>query len=190
VLLDPLAITAGSPQGEGRRPMGPVPQYAPTPEFLDQLQQTYEESFAGVFSRDGLGLASAPGPGVLRISGLVSDLVLTARLDPEQEVDQYDVVSSFGELTLLLDVRDSASGVSLLRTVDREPIARDPVAGAVVNTTGANLSAQRLLFARQAQLLRQRLDELERQGSAPAAPLAVPAPSPALQRRQGRPPEP
>jgi hypothetical protein len=107
---------------------------------------------------------------VLRLSGLVTDLVLTAPLDPEREVDRFDVVSSFGELSLLLDVRDSASGESLLRTVDRQPIARDPVAGAVVNSTGANLSAQRLLFARQAQRLHERLDELRAMGRAPEPP--------------------
>ena len=184
VLLDPLAISA-APQDE-RRPMGGTPQYAPTPGYLDGLRRAFQETFATEFGRGGMSVASAPGPGVLRVSGLVTDLVLTARLDPEQEVDQFDVVSSFGELTLLLDVRDSASGEPLLRTVDREPIARDPVAGAVVNSTGANLSAQRLLFARQAQLLHQTLDELRAEGRAPEPPSAAPAP--AVGRRQARKP--
>ncbi len=181
VLLDPLTISA-APQGE-RRPMGPTPHYAPTPEYLDGLRRTFQHSFAKEFGRGGMSVASVPGPGVLRIAGLVTDLVLTARLDPEQEVDQFDVVSSFGELTLLLDVRDSASGKSLLRTVDREPIARDPVAGAAVNSTGANLGAQRQLFDHQALLLHERLDELRAMGRTPEPPSAVPPP-PAAGRRQ------
>jgi hypothetical protein len=184
VLLDPLSISTA----QGERPsLGAVRQYAPTPDYLDGLRSTFQEAFASEFGGRGTSLASAPGPGVLRVGGLVTDLVLTARLDPEQQVDQFDLISSFGELTLMLDVRDSVTGESLLRTVDREPIARDPVAGAVVNSTGANLSAQRLLFARQAQLLHERLDELRAMGRAPEPPSA-PVPAPAATRRQGRQP--
>lgn len=156
--------------------MSPTRTYPPTPAYLDGMRRTFQESFAAQFARGQLGPASAPGPGVLQIAGLVTDLVLTARLDPEAQVDQYDVVSSFGELTLLLVVKDSASGQTLLRTVDRQPIARDPVAGAAVNSTGANLGAQRLLFANQALLLRQRLEELRAMGRSPEPPPAATAP--------------
>ncbi len=181
VLLDPLTISA-APQDE-RPQVGPTPRYAPTPDYLDGMRRAFQESFATEFEKGDLRAVSAPGPGVLRIAGLVTDLVLTARLDPEQAVDQFDVVSSFGELTLLLDVRDSATGETLLRTVDREPIARDPVTGAVVNSTGANLDAQRLLFGHQALLLHERLEELQAMGRAPEAPSGAPAPAVGRRKR-------
>ena len=183
VLIDPLTI-APAPEGEKRR-MGPTRQYAPTPDYLDGMRRIYQESFVRQFDRGGFSVVSEPGPGVLRISGHVADLVLTARLDPEGQTTTREFVRGFGELTLLLEVRDSVSGETLLRTVDRQPIARDPVAGAAVNSTGANLSAQRLLFANQALLLHQRLAELRAMGTSPETPPAGAAP--VVGRRQPRP---
>lgn len=168
VLLDPLSISE-TPENERGR-LTATPRYHPTPEFLDEMRRAYQESFAGYFGRGGFAVVAAPAPGVLRISGHVVDLVLTARLNPEQDPDVNELVSSFGELTLLLDVRDSLNGEPLLRSVDREPIARDPVAGGARNSTGANLSAQREVFGHQALLLRQRLTELQQMGTTPAPP--------------------
>jgi hypothetical protein len=113
---------------------------------------------------------------VLQLSGYVVNLILTARLDPQNAVRQSDVVSGFGELTLVLDARDASSGTPLLRAIDQQAIARDPMHGAVVNSVGANIDAQREMFERQAVLLRTRLQELQQ---SPALP---PAPAPAAPR--------
>lgn len=182
VILDPLTI-AVAPAGEKRR-MGPMNQYPPTPAFLDGMRRTYQESFARQFGRGGFSVVSEPGPGVLRISGHVVDLVLTARLDPEEDSTSTELVRSFGDLTLLLDVRDATSGEPLLRTVDRQPISQTPLTGAVRNSTGANLGAQREVFGHQALLLQQQLVELQRMGRVPEPPAeaAAPAPEPAAAR--------
>lgn len=174
VLIDPLAISE-TPQ-EGRPRLAATPRYPPTPGYLDGMRRAYQESFARIFGGGGFRVAAEPGPDVLRISGQVVDLVLTARLDPESEPDTSELISSFGELTLLLDVRDSRSGEALLRTLDRQPIARDPVQGVARNSTGANLSAQREVFGHQALLLRERLSELQGMGRAPPVPAAPTSP--------------
>ena len=166
VLLDPLTIST-TPMGEKRR-MGPVKQYEPTPTYLDGMQRTYQETFAKQFGRGSFSVVSEPGPGVLRVSGHVVDLVLTARLDPEEDATTTEIVSSFGDLTLLLDVRDSTSDEPLLRTLDRQSIAQDPLTGAYRNSTGANLGAQRDVFGHQALLLQQEIAELQRMGTVPA----------------------
>ena len=166
VLIEPLSIT--TPPDAERPRMAPTPSFPPTPAYLDGMRRIFGEVFAREFGRGGISVATEPGPGVLRISALVSDLVLTARLDPEADPDTNELISSFGTLTLLIDVRDAATGVPLLRSVDRASIARDSVQGVSRNSTGANLSAQRMLFANQALLLRQRLQELQRSGSPPA----------------------
>jgi hypothetical protein len=166
VLLDPLVIKPG-PTGERRR-MGPMKQYEPTPGFLDGLKGTYQETFSKQFGRGGFSVVSEPGPGVLRISGLVLDLVLTARLDPESDANNYDYVTSFGDLTLVLDVRDATSGEPLLRTVDRQPISQTPLLGGTRNTTGANLGAQREVFSHEALLLQQEIRQLQGLGTVPA----------------------
>jgi len=174
VLIDPLTIAA-APKDERRR-MGPMKVYPPTPGYLDGLRRTYRESFVKQFGRRGFSVVDEPGPGVLRISGHVGDLVLTARLDPEGDSTTHELVTSFGDLTLLLDVRDSVSGEALLRTVDREPISQTPLMGAVRNSTGANLGAQRELFVHEAVLLRQEIAQLRGMGTLPAAPEEAAAP--------------
>jgi hypothetical protein len=166
VLIDPVTIS--TPPAAERPRMGRTPVFVPTPAYLEGMRRVYQESFAKEFGRAGIGVVAEPGPGVLRISGHVTDLVLTARLDPEADPDVNELISSFGELTLLLDVRDAATNVPLLRSVDRQSIAHDSVQGVSRNSTGANLGAQRLVFAHQALLLRQRIEELQRTGSPPA----------------------
>jgi hypothetical protein len=170
VLLEPLVIQATAP--DERRRMGPVKQYAPTPSYLDGMQRAYQETFAKQFARKGFSVVAEPGPGVLRISGLVSDLVLTARLDPEADANNYGYVTSFGDLTLLLDVRDAMSGEPLLRTVDRQPISQTPLLGGVRNSTGANLGAQREVFTHEAVLLREEIRQLQGMGTVPVPPPA------------------
>jgi hypothetical protein len=167
VLLDRLAIS--DPEPEGPR-LYPEPRYRPTPEYLEAMRRTYRESLAGAFGKGRPGVATLPGPGVLSISGQVVDLELTARLDPEREPDRNEMIANFGELTLIFDVRDSQSGESLLRTVDRDAIARNRMGGMSRNSTGANVNALREVFRRQTLRLRQRLVELQRMGRIPAPP--------------------
>jgi hypothetical protein len=170
VLLEPLVIQA-TPKDERPR-MGPARQYAPTPSYLDGMKRAYQETFSKQFGRKGFSVVAEPGPGVLRISGLVSDLVLTAPLDPEADANDYEFVTSFGDLTLLLDVRDSTSADPLLRTVDRQAISQTPLMGATRNSTGANLGAQREIFAHEALLLQQEILQLQGMGTVPALPSA------------------
>jgi hypothetical protein len=170
VLLEPLVIQETA---KGERPrMGPMKQYAPTPGYLDGMRRTYHETFSKQFGRKGFSVVAEPGPGVLRISGLVTDLVLTARVDPEADANTTELVTSFGDLSLLLDVRDATTNEPLLRTVDRQPISQNPLTGAYRNSTGANLGAQRELFAHEALLLQQELLQLQSMGTVPAPPSA------------------
>jgi hypothetical protein len=168
VLLEPLVIQSTA-KDEPRR-MGPVKQYTPTPGYLDGMRRIYQETFSKQFGRGGFSVVAEPGPGVLRISGLVTDLVLTARLDPEADATTTQLVTSFGDLSLLLDVRDSTRNEPLLRTVDRQAISQNPLTGAYRNSTGANLGAQREVFAHEALLLQQEIQQLQRMGTVPAPP--------------------
>jgi hypothetical protein len=168
VLIEPLVINTTA-KGERRR-MGPTNEYEPTPSYLDGMRSIYLETFTKQFGRDGFSVVGAPGPGVLRLSGLVVDLVLTARLDPEADTTTRELITSFGDLSLLLDLRDSTTNEPLLRTVDRQPISQNPLTGAVQNSTGANLGAQREVFAHEALLLQQEIRQLQNMGTVPAPP--------------------
>ena len=170
ILLAPLKIAPASPDGE-RRAFMPSPTYPPTPEYLEQMAGLYRDAFTRELG-GRFALVSEPGPGVLQLSGYVLDLILTARLDPQNEAREADIVRGFGELTLVLDARDAANGAPLLRAIDRQAITRDPMHGAVVNSVGANIEAQREMFERQAVLLGTRLQELQQTPALPAAPAA------------------
>ena len=169
ILLEPLQISPEQP-GEPHAGFLPDKTFPPTPDYLEKMQAIYRDSFAREFQGNGFALASQPGPGVLRLSGYALDLVLTARLDPQNAILENQAVQSFGELTLVLDVRDAANGTPLLRAMGRQPIAPDPVRGFSVNSIAANQQAQRDLFDHQALLLRTQIQELEQTPALPPAP--------------------
>ena len=173
VLLEPLTIS--TTRSDEKRRVGPVKTYEPTPNYLEGMRKVYQQIFSKQFGRGGFSLVDEPGPGVLRIAGHVVDLVLTARLDPESESTTSQFVSSFGDVTLLLDVRDAVTGEPLLRTMDRQAISQNPLTltPAYRNTTGANLGAQRDVFAHEAILLQDEIRQLQRMGTVPAAPAAA-----------------
>jgi hypothetical protein len=166
VLLDPVTISS-LPADVHADPA--LRRYPPPPDYLDAMRRYYQESFAGEFGRGAFTLASQPGPDVLRISGHVVHLSVTAPPNPEQEPDVTWYEASLGELTLVLDVRDAASGAPLLRTADRQPIALDPVSGFTQDTSVGQASALRQVFGHEARLLRERLEELQRLPEVPPA---------------------
>ena len=167
VLLEPLKIAPASADEE-HRGFVPTPNYPPTPDYLERMQGIYRDSLAQELGRNGFELVAGPGPDVIQLSGYVIDLILTAPLDPQDQARNSSIVRSFGELTLVLDLRDAVSGTPLLRAIDRQQISSDPLRGAVTNSVAANLSAQRDLFDHQALLLRTRLQELQQQPAPPA----------------------
>jgi hypothetical protein len=167
VLLDPVTISSLPPDLHTDPALR---RYPAPPDYLDAMRRYYQESFAGEFGRGGgFTLASQPGPDVLRISGHVMHLSVTAPPNPEQEPDTSWYEASFGELTLVLDVRDAASGAPLLRTADRQPIAMDPVGGVAQDTSVGQAGALRQVFGHEARLLRERLEQLQRLPEVPPA---------------------
>ena len=170
VLVGPLTISERAEGARGDRRPGPGKQYLPTPRYLDMMEKIYRDTFARTFASGGFEVVAEPAPGVLQISAHVVDLVLTARLDPEQDVTLEEFVRTFGDVTVLLDVRDAESGDALLRTLDRQAISQNALTGAYRNTTGANISAQRDVFGRQALLLRDEIEKFRRMGAVPPPP--------------------
>jgi hypothetical protein len=161
VIVEPVSIS-WQPQ-EGRRLDPRTTPHVPPPEDVEAIARFYHESFADALVQDGaFALVSEPRWGVLRVTGHVVDLVLTADPEPQEKgrVDQY--VKSFGALTLVLDVSDARSGETLLRTVERQPLVYGSMRVVRRNDAVAQASAYREFFVHQAIVLRQRLEELRR----------------------------
>ena len=92
----------------------------------DDVRRIAEETGSGLrnvladtFKARGYEIASAPGPGVLRLSPSLNDVYVNAVEDMYTGGTTKSFTKDAGEATLLLDVRDGASGTLLARIVDR-----------------------------------------------------------------------
>lgn len=101
--------------------------------------------------------ADAAGPNVLIIVGGLHDIV--SRVPPDQ-VGRGDIyLASVGEATLVLEARDSLSGETIYRALDRR--SAEQVGGQMsVSNTVTNMSEVRRMARRWATRLREGLDSI------------------------------
>lgn len=129
-------------------------------ETMGRFQRIFQESFERELGQsDAFAVVSEPGPGVLRVSGHLVDLDVKV---PQFRGGEAIFVLDAGEMTLILDVRDSQSGEPLARIADRRLI-RPPGAGntGAYRSTGVNnWGAVRDIFTEWARFLREGLDNL------------------------------
>jgi len=114
-------------------------------------------------------VASAAGPNVLMIEPGLVDLVVKVPTDAPPNSTVY--TTSAGEVTLLLELRDSETGELLARVADRSE-ARRPGAGSqdlYWSNAVSNRSAVRTMFKRWSRILMARLDTARRLASSRAA---------------------
>ena len=124
VLLRPVAISfqrnwdrsAGQPTGTR------VPE-RDIRKLSEDLSEVVRNEVGRALERGGYTLAEAPGPDVLEIELRVTDLVLNAPDFPGPSPTR-SYSQSFGELTLVADLRDSLSGEALLSVLDHK-LGRD-----------------------------------------------------------------
>jgi len=114
--------------------------------FLDELGKSQRYT-----------LVNESGPDVLLIRGALLDVV--SYVPPEPVGGRVDVyLSSVGEATLVLELRDSITETTLARVVDRR--AAEDMGGMMQESNRVtNTSEVRRLARRWASLLRERLDE-------------------------------
>jgi len=87
---------------------------------MTRLKGIYQESLERAFTRGGaFALAHEPAPGVIRVVGHIVNLVVNT---PPVQGREDDYVVEAGEMTLILDVRDSQTLEPLTRLVDRRAI--------------------------------------------------------------------
>jgi hypothetical protein len=123
-----------------------------------ELIEIVSEAFRNELQKsEHFTMADAPGPDVLVIVGGLHDIV--SRVPPDM-VGRGDIyLSSVGEATLVLEARDSLSGETIYRAIDRRAAER---AGGqmVVSNTVTTKSEVRRLAQRWATRLREGLDSI------------------------------
>ncbi len=160
IMIDPVAVAyQRDPQGR-TRPGGSNDNFALSRTQMENLKSWFREAVVEALSGDGAyRIVDAPGPDVLRITVELIDLIVRI---PTQQVGGLSrgFTRSYGEVTAVLEARDSQSGEILARAADR----RDPTSNAsqeMVEVRASSVrSDTRRLFAFWAGLLRQRLDQL------------------------------
>ena len=124
---------------------------------MNDFKRYFQEAVVEALSRDdGYRIVDAPGPDVLRITAELIDLIV--RIPTQRTAVRGSTFTrSYGEVTLVLEARDSQSGEILARAAER----RDPTTGDMVEVQRTSVIADvRRLFQYWAGIVRERLDEL------------------------------
>jgi hypothetical protein len=128
-------------------------------ENRERLQRTVREEFLEEFEMlERYEIVTEPGPGVLMLIGGVLDVV--SRVPPERPgagARGGVYLTSVGDATLVLELRDSTTNEILARAADRR--SAESAFAFEVNTVTAWSEVRRLAGA-WARLLRTRLEEL------------------------------
>jgi len=163
LMLDPVSVSYKiDPQD--RRSWGDLsggrPNFALNTVQMENLKSWFQEAVVEALAGDdGYRIVDTPGPDVLRISADLIDLIVRAPT-AQNSGRSRTFVDSWGEVTLVLEARDSQSGEILARAVDR----MDPKRGlgrtiSEVSTVFVRSDTRRL-FEYWAGIMRERLDEL------------------------------
>jgi hypothetical protein len=137
--------------------------FALTEPQMEDFKRYFREAFANELSKgEHYGLVETPGPQTLRIAAEIIDLVIRVPTQ-ERAGSEWLFISSTGEMTLLMELRDALSGEILARVSDRkEARAAGHGTPSDLYYSSAVSSAEdvRRVFRRWAQILKARLDQI------------------------------
>jgi Protein of unknown function (DUF3313) len=118
----------------------------------DMALAFHEELVAELVERGGFVLAEAPAPDVLLITPAITELDITAP-DAGSTPGSRSFVRTAGSMTLIMELRDAASGVTVGRIIDHEQ-ARETRELLLVN----HITEARIAFANAARYTRSALN--------------------------------
>ncbi len=125
-------------------------------QVADVRRYFHEELEKELQEKGGYHIVTEPGEDVLFVRTWLMDLLVTAPPERTSARDRVYVASA-GEVTLVVELRDSLTGELLARAADRRAVQAS--AGTLQRSISVtNVAEVRRLFARWARLLRERLD--------------------------------
>ena len=136
-------------------------------EVTEEQKARFEETVRQVF-REELGrsetleIVTEPGPDVLLVRGALLDVI--SYVPPDDTPGRVDVyLSSVGEATLVIEIRDSITGAILARTLDRR--AAESMPGMLTESNRVTNTAEvRRVVRRWATALREGLERITTDG--------------------------
>ena len=160
VVVDPVALFYRSPPNLTDSSQGQPGTYRLRPDAADRVRRTVREALERELSRiEGIGLASEPETGTLRVSGSIVDFVWEA--PPPRGGESY-YLKRTGATSLVVAVRDSETGEVLVRLADRRLIrpVSSGVPGGYESSAVNNWTGVREVSATWARMLRESLEAL------------------------------
>jgi hypothetical protein len=144
--------------------------YALSERNMQRLEDEFQKVFEDELRKSEVfEVVDEAGPDVLLVAGHIVDLVVEAPGEGSAGRDRVWVKQS-GEMTLVLDVRDSQSNAALARMADRRAVQAGGGNTPYRSDAVSNTSAVRTLFRRWARQLREALDGLHQLPEIPEAP--------------------
>ena len=135
-----------------------VPNYALPDSAIESLKRYFHKAFVEALGKSqNFAVVEAPGPEVLLISGHIVNLQIQVPPERDQAVDETDYTTSSGQMTLILDARDSKSGEPLVRVGQARAIQMGD--GWYQSDPVSNSGAVRDMFRTWASELRRELDQ-------------------------------
>ena len=157
-ILEPVEV-AYQKDPLGRRRSSPNENFALSESQMADLKRMFQEEVQEALTDgDGYRLVRDPAPNVAIISPYLIDLVVRVPTDrPGGRTDMY--ADSYGEVTMVVELRDSESNEILVRVGDRQDPTRSTYELAEVSTTFIRSDVTRL-FRHWATTMRERLDQI------------------------------
>jgi hypothetical protein len=155
ILLAPTEIRYRTPRGETDRTRGSFPLSEAQKQRLVEI--VHDEFRRALEGSSQLALTDGPGEKVLVLQATLLDVV--SFVSPEPSGRDMEWVASFGEATLVIELRDSESGEIIARALDRQ--AATPPTGELMRNTRVHVTNEvRRIARRWAGALRTSLDQL------------------------------
>lgn len=117
VLVQGVTVSYKTPPRRGSEDLGAIdPNYALPDSAIESLKRYFHQAFVEDLGKSqNFTVVEAPGPDVLLIRGHVMNLQIQVPPQQDQAADESSYTASSGQMTLLLDARDSQSGEPLVR---------------------------------------------------------------------------
>ena len=164
VMIDAVSVSykrKPPPPAASMRASGSRSNFALTEKQMKELETIFHDSFVRAMARDeGWEVTDSPGPHVLRLQPELIDLVVKVPTKPTTGSSHF-FVSEIGEVTLVIELRDSQTREILARGVDRSLI-KPAGSGNLAYTSAVSARADvQRLFDAWAGLLRSGLDQIK-----------------------------
>ena len=166
-ILDPVAVAyQRDPQGRTRSTGGGggAGNFALTASQMETLKRLFREAVVEALTKDdGYELTEEPAPDVLRVTAELIDLIVSNPTEGSTGGREQQYTSSYGEVTLILELRDSQSGEIFARAAERRDPTRDRGGGLVRVSPTFVQSDVRRMFDQWGAVLRTGLDAIRAQ---------------------------